>query len=337
MGSDPPPGERNWLGRLTRGLGSAGFRGAFAGIVFVAAVLALHQTMRGASLAGIGRTILAVRPVTLALVGAASLGSYLCLAISEWWAVRTVGSRLAKSRVAVATFVAYAMSNALGFSLATGGAARLRLYSAWRIGPAEIAAITALAGLAVTFSGLVAAGSSLIVAPAMPLQLRLFGIALLVPVGLWLWRLPSRVWFLPGVELTTLPLTQRVLVLLGGLLDWALSGFALFILLPGAAAHDFLPFLAIFVLGSVVSAMSGVPSGLGVFDAVVLALSRQFSMVHETAAALIVYRLVYDIGPLLIVALGLAAQQGLKLRTRTPAAGAYKVTPAVRPRSLRHD
>jgi uncharacterized membrane protein YbhN (UPF0104 family) len=43
-----------------------------------------------------------------------------------------------------------------------------------------------------------------------------------------------------------------------------------------------------------------VPGGLGVFEAIVLTLTTLLSQVHETAAALVLYRCIYSLGPLAI-------------------------------------
>lgn len=88
--------------------------------------------------------------------------------------------------------------------------------------------------------------------------------------------------------------------LLAGLGDWLFSGAALFILLPTPELAVFPTFLAAYVAGSLLSAATGVPGGIGVFEAIVLALATLFAQVHETAAALLLYRCIYSLGPLSI-------------------------------------
>ena len=142
-----------------------------------------------------------------------------------------------------------------------------------------------------------------------PFSLHLIGLVMLVPAWLWLGHLPKRVKFLPGVELLHPPLRTRVLALSGAVLDWVFSGLALLLLMPFQHGNHIAPFIAVFVLGSVLSAASGVPAGIGVFEAVVLTLSRHFALPHQTAAALVLYRLMYAIGPLCLTASGLAIAQ----------------------------
>lgn len=290
-------------------LGGRVFKIAFAASVFLAALWLLGRELRGSSLTAVVDAARATRPSAFFWAIVATAMSYGCLAVSEWWALRTVGRRLSAPRIGLVTFVAYALSNGLGFSMATGAAARLRFYRPWGLNTAEAAAVSVLAGLAVTLSGLVTAGIALLVVGDLPLAYRALGVLLVSLGALWFVRLPDRLWFLPGLRPLTPPRRLGVLALGGGVADWVFSGLALFVLLPGAAAADFLPFLAIFVFGSVVSAVSGVPGGVGVFDAIVLGLSHRFAVAHETAAALIVYRLIYAVGPLMITAAGLCAAQ----------------------------
>lgn len=298
------------------GWASTAFKFAFAALVLTGAVLLLRHELRTTTIDEIVQAFRRTPFVDVLGAIVCTALSYGCLAASEWWALATVGLRLDRRRILLVSFVAYALSNGLGFSLATGGAARVRLYRVWGVGAAEIAAVTILAGVAVTLSGLVAAGMAVMLIPHIPVGLGIAAVALLTPAWLWLGRLPRQVRFLPGVRLVSPPLKQRAWALLGGILDWVFSGLALLLLMPGLEPQVIAPFLATFVLGSVVSAASGVPGGIGVFEAVVLGLSSEFAVPHETAAALLLYRLIYAIGPL-TVALGYLGARPLLERHRS--------------------
>lgn len=285
------------------------FKIAFAIALFGGALWLLRHELQQTSLAQIIADFRAIPLWKIALAIVATVLSYIYLGASEWWALEMIGRKLATWRILLVTVVSYTMSNGLGFSLATGGAARLRFYRQWGLRGTEIAAVTLLAGIAVTLSGFVTVGIALQLIHGVPFSIHLIGLVMLVPAWLWLGHMPHRVRFLPGVELRYPPLRTRVLALSGAILDWVLSGLALFLLLPGQHGNNFAPFIAVFVLGSVLSAASGVPAGIGVFEAVVLTLSRHFAMPHQTAAALVLYRLMYAIGPLCLTASGLAIAQ----------------------------
>src|SRR5262249_38075850 len=137
----------------------------------------------------------------------------------------------------------------------------------------------------------------------------LLGAALVAPALLWLTPLLKLAARLTPLNIRAPPLPLGGAALIGGVLDWVFSGLALFILMPEPTLARAAPFMAGFVLGSVVSAAAGAPGGIGVFEAVVLLLSQRFAVSAETAAALILYRLIYAVGPFSLVALGMVAHQ----------------------------
>lgn len=292
-----------------RRIGWTVFKIGFAVALFGGALWLLRHQLEQTSIGQILADFRAIPLWRIVLAIGATVLSYAYLGASEWWALEVIGRKLASWRILLVTVVSYTMSNGLGFSLATGGAARLRFYRAWGFRGGEVAAVTLLAGIAVTLSGFVTVGLALQMVHGVPFSLHMIGLVMLAPAWLWLGHLPKRLKFLPGVELVHPPLRTRVLALSGGILDWVLSGLALLLLMPDQPGNHIAPFIAVFVLGSVISAASGVPSGIGVFEAVVLTLSRHFALPHQTAAALVLYRLIYAIGPLCITATGLAIAQ----------------------------
>lgn len=303
-------GPAAWLARLmqTRGFRIGGPLALFA----IAVGIVLHdlRDIRPAD-------ILAAAAATpaFAILAAATLtaGSYACLVVTEGFALTWLGHALAWRRIATVATTAYAVSNTVGFSLASGGMVRLRMYRADGMSAAQAARVTVLAGAAVSVSGVVLAGLGLAVAalgrlPSLPgWSAAAAALAFMAPACLWFVTFRSR---------RSGPFTAqaRSLALLAALGDWVLSGAALYCLLPHAALSAFPAFVGVFVLGSLLSAASGVPGGLGVFEAIVIALSGLMTMpVHETAAALLLYRLVYGFGPL---ALACAAALGRTVAAR---------------------
>lgn len=329
-----PPRGAALLRGVARLVGSGTLRLAFAACVFCAAIWLLRHELEATSLAAILRAIGSTPPWAIVLAISATVASYLCLGASEWWALACIGKRIEAWKIAVVTVVSYALSNSLGLSLATGGVARLRFYRAWGLGGAEIAAVTLLAGVAVTLSGAVTAGIALAFIPGLPGPLYALAAALLLPAWLWIGPLPSSLRVLPKITLTNPALRRRLQVLVVALLDWVLSGLALFVLLPSASPDQFAGFLAVFILGSVVSAASGVPGGVGVFEVIVLGLSHRLALPHETVAALLLYRLIYFIGPVTLMALGLAALQGRELARLAPLRQGQRIVGALAPPAM---
>lgn len=241
--------------------------------------------------------------------------SYGCLAISETILGEALGLRLDRRRVVLTSVCAFVASNTLGLSLASGGAVRLRGYGPAGLTHGQIARLTLLVSTAVSLSGVVTAGVIIMAAPLIFARLLDRPVALIEGLGL-MFAAPAVLWFLAfrrqgvrwlgGGGESRLTRRKRTFALGAGLADWVTSGAALFVLLPHPTPTAFVVFLVVFIVGSLVSAASGVPGGLGVFEAVVISLTPLVAQTHETAAALLVYRLIYSFGPALIVLAAIA-------------------------------
>jgi len=300
-----------------------------SGLAFAAAAFLLYRELRGFTLdqliAGLRATPIHALVLSVLVLTPASYG---CLAVTEWSALHSLGQRLNWRRVGVVTFAAYAFSNSLGFSYATGTAARLRLYAASGLAAKDIAAIAVVAGTAVTLSGVVTAGIALVIDPAQFEGVFHMPAAAVIGVGALL-TAPSLLWFtaLRGRRPETpaqglaVSLGGRALTLIVGVGDWVFSGAALFVLLPQHGLDAFPGFMAVFVLGSLVSAATGVPGGVGVFEAVVIGLGILLARAHETPTALLLYRAIYSLGPMLLISAGLIAHGWLKRRSSGRIAG----------------
>ncbi|AYG94955.1 UPF0104 family protein [Brevundimonas naejangsanensis] len=253
--------------------------------------------------------------------------SYGCLAVTEVIVARACGFAVPARRSALVAVAAFAASNSLGFSLASQGAVRLRGYGPAGLSRGQVARLTLVASLAVTLSGVVAAGLTLAVAPLVfahalgrpVLAVEAVALLLTAPAALWLaaFRPRGPVW-LGGGSPTPPSRRSRGIAMAAGLGDWAASGGALFVLLPQPTLTGLAIFLVVFVLGSLVSAASGVPGGIGVFEAVVISLTPLVAQTHETAAALVAYRLIYSLGPAALVIVAFLSLKAARLRSSGP-------------------
>ena len=249
----------------------------------------------------------------LAVLGSIGLTlcSYACLSGTEWLALRALGRPLPFREAALVAFPSYALTNSAGFSPATGALIRVRLYARRGLSAAKSAQVAMLAGACVTLSGVVAGGFALLARAGVYARVlhapRPFivgvGVVALLPALLWLvaFRERAPVWLRrPGGQ--PLSLRHRLVGLAAGLGDWFFSCAALFALFPHPHWGVFPGFLGVYVAGSVLSAATGVPGGVGVFEAIMLMLTSIVARAHETAAALVLYRCLYSLGPLAIAA-----------------------------------
>ena len=307
-GGDRRAGSRSLLRSIARVFRRPLVRSILSIGFFVAAVWLIWRQVATISLSSFLGAIAATPPWAVLLSAIFTAGSYVCLSGTEWTALRALGHRLSRLEAAKVAVPAYALTNSAGFSPATGTLFRVRLYGRMGLTGAQAAAVSLVAGAAVTLSGLVAAGWLMLLDPAAfgtavrgPAWIAaLVGAAMAAMGALWFYAFtPAAPGWLGGGR-STLTRSSRLVALLAAVGDWLFSGAALFILLPTPELAIFPTFLAAYVAGSLLSAATGVPGGIGVFEAIVLALATVFAQVHETAAALLLYRCIYSLGPLAI-------------------------------------
>ena len=98
-------------------------------------------------------------------------------------------------------------------------------------------------------------------------------------------------------------------------LDWAFAAGVLYILLPNSVPLSFPGFFGIYLLAMIVSIISHVPGGLGVFETVILLLLPDSVNSARVFGSLIAFRVVYYILPF-IVAMVLIGGYEIKRRVR---------------------
>lgn len=246
---------------------------------------------------------------------ALTAASYLFLTLYDSFALRVLGRKLPWRTAALASFTSYTLSHNLGLALLTGGSARYRVYRAAGLGGGEIGSVIALASLAfwngvILLAGVAAAASTHIL-PFFDwgLSLHWLHVAGLVTVTLCLVPLLLRHFGLRAIEIggwrTPLPgpamSTSMTLV---AALDLAAASAALYILLPAPDPSAYPLFFLGYALAIIAALISHVPGGLGVFEAVVIATVPGDKA--ELLAALLAYRVIYYLLPLLIAALLIA-------------------------------
>ncbi|MBM3089689.1 bifunctional lysylphosphatidylglycerol flippase/synthetase MprF [Ensifer sp. T173] len=245
--------------------------------------------------------------------------SFFALTFYDVGALDYVRRKLPYADVALTAACAYAVGNTAGFGALSGGAIRYRSYSRLGIEPENIARIIAFVTLAfglglltVTCLSLLAVGEY--VAPLTglnPFWLRMIAVAILgvvlavfvkardgheVSLGRFTLRLPD-----------SRTSSRQFLVTA---LDLAASATVLYVLLP-AGTIGWPAFLAIYSLAVGIGVLSHVPAGLGVFETIIIATLGHSADVDTILGALVLYRVIYHVLPLLIA---IAVVIGTELR-----------------------
>ncbi|UCI21749.1 bifunctional lysylphosphatidylglycerol flippase/synthetase MprF [Mesorhizobium sp. B2-1-8] len=258
----------------------------------------------------------AMRHMPAAAIGwsiCATILSFAALVARDVCAVRYVGGRTPLLAPFLAGFCGTALGNAVGFGTLTGAAVRYRIYGAVGIRSRDIARLLlfiaggfglGLAGFG-GFAGLMEPVPVAHLLGWRPELLRLisamalsaavaivfFGPRGTLRIGAFSIAGPSRM------------LTAAQLLLAATRLTGAAA--ALWILLPGAPI-DFLTFAAVFSAATALGAVSNLPGGIGVFEAVVLWALKGQASPDSIAAALLTYRGIYFAVPLALSAALLA-------------------------------
>jgi phosphatidylglycerol lysyltransferase len=294
--------RRSLIGIAALALGGMvlwGLQKASAGVSFDAMVTALRATSPTALLGSLAATFL----------------SFIALLGYDLSGLRYAGARPPLRAALLASFCGFAIGNTVGLGAFSGGAVRYRLYSAAGLSPGQIARVILFIAIAfgiglatIAALGLVLqAGevSGLLGAPPEPLRSAAATILALATVFLSFCAVRRTPLRLGPIELAP-PGVHVVLIQIGlTALDILAAATALWVLLP-AAGTSFVAFAAVYAAALTLGVLSHVPGGLGVFEVAILYAIGSKAPPSAVAAALIVYRAVYFLLPLLLATVLLA-------------------------------
>jgi phosphatidylglycerol lysyltransferase len=272
------------------------------------AVWVLWRTFQRISFADVVANIRALPASTLALAALCSAAAFTTLAFYEVVVVRYVKHCIGRARPMVTAFIAFPLGHAVGQAMLSGGALRYRMYTPAGFSATEVGATVLLANLPYALAfGLLIDLALVLEATTLEPMFRIqapwlfalgclglakdVGYALVIllrkkPVKLGGWAVP-----LPTPAMTAL----QVVV---GLLDIGLVSAVLYLLLPDGTGLGYLPFLAVYLASVAAGVLSHVPAGLGVLESMLLLLLPGVPP-DELLAAVLMYRVIYEIVPVL--------------------------------------
>ena len=246
---------------------------------------------------------------------AAALIAYIALAWYDRIALMHLNRHhgISWNYIATCSFVTYALGHNLGASVFSGGLVRLRAYCAKGLTVAEVGVLVALCSFTFGFGTMMLMGVVFIIEPEIVQSLesvipflvlpedavRLLGGGLLLLCALYVlgsWRgfAPLRI---RNLELIypRLPIVMRQLV--AAPLEIIAAGAIIYFVLPDAGNPGFLIVLGAFLLSFSAGLVSQTPGGIGVMEAVFLAIVHTVPP-SDVIAALLIWRLFYLLIPL---------------------------------------
>ncbi len=297
----------------------------FSLLLFAAAVWALRHALHQVRLEDVVAEMRAQTPWRVAGAISLALLSYLALTFYDYLGVVYLEHRIGYAKVALASFIGYAFTNAVGHTVLVGAPIRYRLYSAWGLSVLEVGKlmlyVTSLYWIAfVTLAGLV---FSLEPAP-LPAGLHLpfastrsLGVICLATsfVVLGLMLLVRKPFPLRGFMVRMPQPRLLALQLAVAVCEWACASSVLFLLLPSGLVGSWWTFLAIYMLAQLAGLASQVPGGLGVFETAMLLLVAPANPA-PLLGAMVLFRAVYYLLPLLLALLLLLGREITTRRSR---------------------
>lgn len=288
-----------WLGR---GLGL---------LLVTAVTLMLARLAVGIDWEAVGQALAGMSPRLLLAAAATGLASHLLYGCLDLLARRYTGHHLPAGQVLLIGTTSYAFNLSLG-SVLGGLACRARLYTRLGLHGGRIARIFTFSLVSNWLGYLLLAGAVFTVSPpelpptwGLPeiarggmrsIGLMLLGLALLYlglcarhggrPLG---WR--QHVWQVPHLQMALAQVGISVA-------HWASMGALLAVLLQGRVPY--LQVLAVLLVAAVAGVLTHVPAGLGVLEAVFVALLSQRLPAPTVLAALVTYRLLFYLLPLAV-------------------------------------
>ena len=299
-------------------------------VLFVAALEVLRTELRAVAWHGLTTNLSAIPSWRLALAVVLTAVNYGILTGYDFLAFAYLGRHLPWRRVVMTSFLAYAISNNVGFAMLSGASVRFRFYTRWGITAEELSRIVFSYIVTFWLGLLLIGGLSLAVSP-LPRELGPSVRAVIAPLG-WLLMLAS-VGYVAAAGLrlgpirfrrVTLPLPSPTLAVaqLGiSILDWLLAGAVLYVLLPPGSV-PFLALLGAFLGSQLLGLASHIPGGVGVFEGLMVLLLKPFVPSTTLLPALIAYRAVYYLLPLSVAAIALVADELHQRRSQAARLGA---------------
>lgn len=281
----------------------------------VLALLACYDLIEEINLKDLHTIFNSISYNALLLSLGATIVSFSMLIGYEYIALEYRKIKLPKKSIVIGGFCAFSFGNALGLSIISGSAVRYRFYHSYGVKAMEIAAVTLFSTLALSFSLplitalLVIVVDGNVMGNGLGYSIEFLYLFAWIICGLYIFgiiylfcptlkgankgnvNLGHHHFSLPSLKLL---LCQFLLTVI----DVTSSACVLYFLFPNAPPFSI--FLLVYCIGLILGMLSHIPGGFGVFEAIILHVFSSTIGVAELLAALVLYRLIYVLLPLLI-------------------------------------
>ncbi len=295
-----PPGR---LKRLMRWLGPV-----IALVLIAAAAYVLWDMAHKVSLSDIHTAVVNLPPSRFLLAfgltccGLAALATYDLLALHAL----NYTSGVSLTRAVLGGLIANVFANTLGFPLLSGGGARYRIYSMVGVRFSIVAKLILMSWLTMWSGIMFVLGVALVFEPTAQFPVfghhlvdRAIGLSILVALTAFIaWLARKRRAVGIGGMIVRMPRARPAFgMVLAGAVDLLAAAGTLYVLLPADAVPDVARYLFTYALAFLAGLAANTPGGVGVFEATVVT-GLGIADRADVAAALILFRLIYFVVPL---------------------------------------
>ena len=291
--------------------GGPGGPGPGGGVVLAAVAPRLVRDGRNVDWDDVLESVRSLPAPALLTAVALAAASHLLYSCFDLIGRRYTGHNLPTRTVMAVNFVSYAFNLCIG-SIVGGVGFRYRLYSRLGLKPGVITRIVSMSMLTNWLGYKLLAGILFVLHPlALPpswhmgnhgLQWVGFGlIAISLGYIFACVRFGDHVWQVRGHDLYLPPWRMALLQMLISCINWSLMAGVVYVLLGQRIVYY--DVLTVLLIGAIAGVVAHVPAGLGVFEFVFIALLSHIVPESRIIGALLGYRAIYYIGPLLIAAL----------------------------------
>ena len=284
---------------------------SWSGLFFfaVAAYMIYHQLSKY-KLEDIKEALVSIPNHNLLLACLASFGGYVALSSYDFLALKYIGRKLAAWKWIFAGFIGFSVSNNAGHAIVSGGAIRYRLYTRWRFHASEIVRMVTFSG----FTYLVACFFLIILGYFLTpdhafgegsiSHLTTLTVTIISAIGLLIYFGASLFYkksiIIKDIEFKIPSLKMALAQVFIGGADILLASLVLYYSLIPFLDIPFDVFIGVFIIAQVLGVFSQVPGGLGVFEGLFLYIIPGDHNQALIFGALIAYRIIYYLFPLII-------------------------------------
>ena len=240
----------------------------------------------------------------------ASCCGYVALSTYDFLALKYVKKKLSSWKWILTGFIGFSVSNNAGHAIVSGGAVRYRFYSRWGLSAANIVKMVTFSG----FTYLVACFFLIIIGYVLTpdhafgnnasTQTSTLITTILSVIGLFAYLWGSIYYkkdlVIKGVDFKMPDIKLALMQVFIGSIDIVMASLVLYFVLISFIEINFATFLGAFIIAQVLGVYSQVPGGLGVFELVFSNILPGQDNQAILFGALIAYRIIYYLLPLVI-------------------------------------